>query len=138
MEDNLIKKYRAQTLLPTLEEVMGDLDFTTNYRYPKICAYLVDQKICSVREFNRERYVAYVVATLGALPESAAELIDAVVDNYQIETAPTSSLALIWTCPITGERRPCDEAKIVQEAHRINDTILNNRFREANLVRAVR
>lgn len=137
MEDNLIQKYRAQTLLPTLEEVIGDLDFTTNYRYPKICDYLVEQKICSAREFNRERYTAYVIATLGTLPESAAELIDAIVENYQIATAPTSSIALVWTCPITGERRPCDEAKIVKEAHRINDTILSNRFREANITRAV-
>ncbi len=31
MEDSLIQKYQSQALQPTLEEVIGDLDFSTNY-----------------------------------------------------------------------------------------------------------
>lgn len=138
MENTIIQKYRVQALQPTLDEVISDLDLTTNYSYPKLCKFLVEQKICSAREFNSARFRAYVIAMLGMLPETAAELIDVVVENYAVASTPSSYLALAWTCPMTGQRSPCDEVKIVQEAHRINDTILKNKFREANIVRAAR
>lgn len=137
MENNLLEKYRSQALKPTLDDVIAELDFTKNYRYPKICAYLVEHKICTARQFNSARYTAYVVSVLGSFPETAAELVEAIVEIYQVESSGNSGLSFIWTCPTTGARRQCDETKIVNEAHRINDTVLENRFPSPNISRAV-
>lgn len=138
MENELIQKYRGVALQPTLEEVIEDLDLSSNYGYPNLRRYLVQQKVCTVRDFNTARYAAYVKAQLGSVPKTAAELIDALIENYGVETATSTGYALVWTCPITGERQPCDEVKLVQEAHRLNDTVLCNKIREANITRAVR
>lgn len=99
---------------------------------------MAEQKVCSTREFKRAHSAAYIKATLGTVPESAADLIDVIIENYRVGTASTANSSLAWTCPMTAERRPCDEMKLVQEAHRINDTILNNKLREATIGRAVR
>lgn len=137
MEDQLIIDYRARALQPTLEEVIADLDLTSNYSYPKLRSYLVEAKVCKVREFNSARYAAYVEAALGTVPTSAAELIDAVVESYGVQPAASHRIGLSWTCPILGERKPCDEADLLREAHRINDTILGNRIPQSNIGRAV-
>lgn len=137
MEDQLITDYQARALQPTLEEVIADLDLSSNYSYPKLRSYLVEAKVCKVREFNSARYAAYVEAALGTVPTSAAELIDAVVESYSIRPAASHRIGLTWTCPILGDQRPCDEVSLLREAHRINDTILGNRIPQSNIGRAV-
>lgn len=136
MELELINEYKARSLQPTLGEAIAHLDLNTSYAYPQLQAYLVSQGVCSAREFKSARYAAYVKATLGSFPETAAELIDVIVDHYDVRSASSSS-SLEWTCPMTGTRQHCDQMKLEQEAHRINDTILGNGIREANITRAV-
>jgi hypothetical protein len=134
MEDKLIIDYRSRSLKPTLEEAISDLDLTTNYTYPNLRIYLVQEKICSVREFNRARHAAFVKAALGTFPTTAAELIDVVIENQSVVCA---NFGMKWVSPITNACEPCDQSKIVREAHRVNDTILGNAIRQANIERAV-
>lgn len=136
MELELINKYKGQALQPTLAEVITDLDLSTNYAYPELRSYLATQEVCSARAFNSARYTAYVKHVLGSFPETASELIDVIVENYEVG-ASASSAGLQWTCPMSGSRQHCDQMKLEQEAHRINDTILGNKIREANISRAV-
>ena len=106
MENNLIEKYKAQALLPTLEEVIADLDFSANYSHPKLCAFLVESKVCSAREFNRARQIAYVKTVLGTFPQNAAELIDAIVESYGVASSEVYLTGLRWTLPIRLTHTP--------------------------------
>ena len=136
MENDLIHYYKGQALKPTLDEVIARLDLSTNYPYPELRSYLAEQGVCSSRAFNSARYTAYVKAILGSFPETAADLIDVIVENYDVRMS-ASGVGLEWNCPISGTRQPCDPMKVEQEAHRINDTILRNKLREATIGRAV-
>lgn len=134
MEFELINKYKGQALQPTLTEAIADLDLSTSYTYPDLRAYLVTHKVCSASAFNSARYTAHVKHVLGSFPENAAELVDVIVDLYDVGAGPTG---LQWTCPVTEARQHCDEMKLLQEAHRINDTVLGNKFPHGNVCRAV-
>lgn len=134
MENSLIDEYKSRVLQPTLSEVISNLDLSTSYSYPELRTYLVAQGVCSARAFNSARYAAYVTDVLGSFPENAAELIDVIVENYGVRAAESG---LQWTCPMAGTRQHCDQMKLVQEAHRINDTVLGNKIPQANIVRAV-
>jgi len=137
MENKLINEYQSRSLQPTLDEVITDLDLTTNYGYPNLREYLVKAKVCTAREFKRARDAAYVKATLGTVPTTAAELIDTIVENQTVVHSVSSSFGLTWVSPITNACEPCDQANLSREAHRINDTLLNNKIPQGNIERAV-
>jgi len=49
-------------LCDSLEDVLADLDLTTNYSYPALCAYLVEQKVCCGVEHVAHRPVNDLLA----------------------------------------------------------------------------
>lgn len=138
MENELIEKYKAKSILPLLDEVIEDLDLTSNYSYPALRQFLVSRKVCSAREFNRARSNAYVKSVLGTVPQNAGELIDAIVESYCVEASEADLTGLRWICPTLGTVQPCGEDDLLQEANRVNDTVLPRAFSDGSIGRAVR
>jgi hypothetical protein len=127
----------SQHPAPELADIMAKMDFD-NETYPNLEDHLAKLSIATRSEYQRALKAALrahrIRATLGTVPATPRQLIDAILDTtgFQIDANALSPLS--WVSPVKRTRCRVDGDELIEEATSINRNLLGDQFKKGNVV----